>query len=265
MISKLADIHAETTIGSNVTIDAFAVIQKGVVIGDGSHIMSHAIIMDNSTLGKGCKVFPGAVIGATPQDLKYEGEKTTVEIGDNTTVRECATINKGTKDKWKTVVGSNCLLMAYSHIAHDCIIGNNVILANSVQLAGHVTVGDYAILGGLAAAIQFTRIGAHTYISGHTEIRKDVPPFIRAGRNPLSYVGVNSVGLQRRGYTSEKINNILDIYRHMYSKGMNISQAIDQVENLFPESQEMIDIVSFIRDSKKGILRFSGKNGTDED
>jgi len=265
MISKLADIHPEAKIGQNVTIESFAVIQKGVVIGDNSHIMSHSVIMENSTVGKGCKIFPGAVIGGLPQDLKYEGEQTFVEVGDNTIIRECVTINRGTKDKWKTVVGSSCLLMAYSHIAHDCIIGNNVILANSVQLAGHVEVGDYAILGGLAAAGQFIHIGSHAYISGHTGIAKDVPPFIKAGRMPITYIGVNSIGLQRRGFPIAKINNILDIYRHIYSKGMNITQAIEFIEGTFPESDEKAEILSFIKRSEKGIVKFNGKSGGHED
>src|SRR5665213_1150064 len=213
MISPLAHIHSNAQIGKDVIIDPFAVIEDEVVIGDGSHIMAHAVIMKNVKIGKSCQIFPGAVVGAIPQDLKFDGEKTSVEIGDNTTLRECVTVNRGTKDKWKTLVGNDCLLMAYSHIAHDCILGNHVVIANSVQLAGHVEIGDYAILGGNAAAIQFSKIGAHTYIAGGTEVIKDVPPFIKAGRNPLSYVGINSVGLQRRGFSIEKINAITEIYR----------------------------------------------------
>ena len=178
MISSLAYVHPGASIGNDVTLDPFAAIQDDVVIGDGSHIMSNAVIMSGTRIGKNCIVFPGAVLGAIPQDLKFVGEKTTVEIGDNTTVRECVTINRGTVDKFKTVVGNSCLLMAYAHIAHDCILGNHVILANGVQLAGHVEVGDFAILGGLSGAAQFSRIGAHTYVSGHKVINKDVPPFI---------------------------------------------------------------------------------------
>lgn len=265
MISNLADVHPDAKIGSNVTIDSFAVVQRGAIIGNDSHIMSHAIIMQSTIIGKNCKIFPGAVIGAIPQDLKFDGEETTVEIGDNTTIRECVTVNRGTKDKWKTVIGNNCLLMAYTHVAHDCIVGNNVILANSVQLAGHVEVGEYAILGGLAAAIQFARIGAHTYIAGHTEIRKDVPPYVKAARDPLCYVGINSIGLQRRGFSLEKINNILDIYRHMYNKGMNISQALLFLEEQLPESDEKNEILSFTKNSKKGIIKNYSKGVSDED
>jgi UDP-N-acetylglucosamine acyltransferase len=265
MISKLADIHSTAQIGNNVTIDAFAVVQQGAVIGDNSHIMSHATIMAYTKIGKGCVIFPGAVLGAIPQDLKFKGEDTNVEIGDNTTIRECVTVNRGTVDKWKTVVGSDCLLMAYTHVAHDCIIGDHVILANAVQLAGHVEVGHHAILGGLAAAIQFARIGEHTYIAGHTEIRKDVPPFIKAGRTPLGYVGVNAVGLQRRGYTPEQVNAIHDIYRLMYVKGMNISQALKHIEETLPSTPEREAIISFTRTSEKGIIKSYGKSDADED
>ncbi len=263
MISNLAYINPGARIGSNVKIDPFAVIEAEVSIGDGTHIMSHAILMEGSVIGKNCKIFPGAVIGAIPQDLKYAGEKTTVQIGDYTTVRECVTINRGTKEKWKTVIGDHCLLMAYTHIAHDCLIGHYVILANSVQLAGHVEIGDYARLGGLAAAIQFARIGAHTYIAGHTEIRKDIPPFIKAGRNPLSYVGVNSVGLQRSGFTLDKVNEILDVYRYLYTRGMNTTQALDSIEAELPVTSERNDIVNFIRTSEKGIIKVYSKDAAD--
>ncbi len=265
MISNLAYINPAANIGNNVKIDPFAVIEAGVTIGDETHVMSHSIVLEGSVVGKNCKIFPGAVIGAIPQDLKYVGEETIVKIGDNTTIRECVTINRGTKDKWKTVIGDHCLLMAYTHVAHDCIIGNHVILANSVQLAGHVEIGDHAILGGLAAAIQFARIGAHTYIAGHTEIRKDVPPYIKAGRNPLSYVGVNSVGLQRRGFTLEKVNQILEIYRHLYTKGMNTTQALDFIEAELPSSMEQDEIIKFIRDSERGIIRFYTKGVVNDD
>lgn len=265
MISSLAHIDGSAQIGNNVRIDPFAVVQAGVIVGDESYIMSHAVILEGTIIGKKSTIFPGAILGAIPQDLKFVGEKTSVEIGDNTTIRECVTINRGTKDSWKTVIGNNCLLMAYCHVAHDCLIGDNVILANSVQLAGHVHIGDYAILGGVAAAIQFARIGAHTYIAGHTEIRKDIPPFIKAGRSPLSYVGLNSVGLQRRGYTSEKINEILEIYRIIYLKGLNTTQALESIETNLAPTLERDNILTFIRESKRGIVKVSGKGKTDED
>ncbi|MEO8720727.1 MAG: acyl-ACP--UDP-N-acetylglucosamine O-acyltransferase [Ginsengibacter sp.] len=264
MISPLAHIHPDAQLGKDVTVDAFAVIENEVSIGDGTHVMSHAVIMRKVIIGKACRIFPGAVIGAIPQDLKFNGEETVVQIGDNTTIRECVTINRGTKDKWKTVVGDDCLLMAYSHIAHDCLLGNHVIIANSVQLAGHVEIGDHAIIGGMAAAIQFSKIGAHTYIAGGTEVIKDVPPYIKAGRSPLSYVGVNSVGLQRRGFTSEKINSISEIYRNIYLRGLNITQATQIIEKELPESEEKTEILQFIKDSKRGILKVSTKENPEK-
>lgn len=264
MISPLAHIHPNAKLGKDVTVDPFAVVESDVQIGDGTHIMSGAVVMKKVIIGKSCKIFPGAVIGAIPQDLKFNGEDTIVQIGDNTTIRECVTVNRGTKDKWKTVVGSNCLLMAYSHIAHDCILGDYVIIANSVQLAGHVEIGDHAIIGGMAAAIQFSKIGAHTYIAGGTEIIKDVPPFIKAGRSPLSYAGVNSVGLQRRGFTSEKINGISEIYRNIYLRGLNITQATQIIEKELPESDEKTEILEFIKASKRGILKVSSKENLEE-
>lgn len=265
MISPLAHIASAANIGSNVTIDPFAVIEAGVTIGDDTHIMSHATILNNTHIGGSCRIFPGAVIGAIPQDLKFAGEETTVEIGDHTTIREFVTINRGTKDKWKTIIGSHCLLMAYTHIAHDCILGDNVILANTVQLAGHVEVGEFAIIGGLAGAAQFVKIGAHTYIAGHSVIDKDVPPYIKAGRDPLCYIGVNSVGLQRRGFTSKKINDILEIYRQIYTKGLNITQALETIETKFSLSTEKSGITDFIKNSKRGIIKASAKGNTNED
>ena len=264
MISKLAHIHPNAKLGKDIIIDPFAVVEDDVVIGDGTHVMSHAVILKKVTIGKFCNIFPGAVLGAIPQDLKFDGEETSVEIGDNTTIRECVTVNRGTKDKWKTVVGNNCLLMAYSHIAHDCCLGNHVIIANSVQLAGHVEIGDHAIIGGMAAAIQFSKIGAHTYIAGGTEVIKDVPPYIKAGRSPLSYVGINSVGLHRRGFTSEKINTISEIYRNIYLRGFNITQATQFIEKELPDSEEKAEILKFIRESKRGILKVSSKENMDE-
>ncbi len=264
MISPFAHIHPNATLGKNVIVDPFAVIEDEVKIGDGTHVMSHAVVMKKVVIGKSCKIFPGAVLGAIPQDLKFNGEETSVEIGDNTTIRECVTVNRGTKDKWKTVVGSNCMLMAYSHIAHDCLLGDHVIIANSVQLAGHVEIGDHAIIGGMAAAIQFSKIGAHTYIAGGTEVIKDVPPYIKAGRSPLCYVGVNSVGLQRRGFTFERINSISEIYRNIYLRGLNISQATQIIEKELPDSEEKTEILKFIKDSKRGILKVSSKGIMDE-
>lgn len=265
MVSPHAHISPDAELGQNVRIDPFVVIHDDVTIGDNTHIMSNAVIMSGTRIGKGCVVFPGAVIGAIPQDLKFVGENTTVEIGDNTTIRECVTINRGTQDKWKTVIGSNCLLMAYAHVAHDCILGDHVILANGVQLAGHVEVGEHAIIGGLAGAPQFSRIGAHTYVAGHTVVNKDVPPFIKAGRNPISFAGVNSVGLQRRGFSNETINAILEVYRTIYNKGLNTTQALEYVTMQLPACKEKDQIVSFIKESKRGVIKLFSKSDIDED
>ena len=265
MISPLAYIHPNAKIGNDVIIDPFAVIHDNVTIGDGTHVMSNSVIDQGTTIGKNCKIFPGAVIGAIPQDLKFVGEDTTTEVGDNTTIRECVTIHRGTKDKWKTIVGSDCLLMAYAHVAHDCILGNHVILANAVQLAGHVTVDDYAILGGLAGAHQFIHIGAHTYIAGHTVIRKDVPPFVKAAREPLSYMGINIVGLQRKGYSKEEISQISAIYHILFVEKNTTSIALNLIEKNFDNSTLKTSILNFIRGSKTGIIKRQSKTVTDED
>ena len=265
MISPLAHIHPNAKIGNSVTIEPFAVINDNVTIGDNTHIMSNAYVASGTTIGKSCSIFPGAVIGAIPQDLKFVGEDTTVEIGDFTTLRECVTVNRGTKDKWKTVIGSNCLLMAYAHVAHDCILGNHVILANSVQLAGHVTVDDYAILGGLAGAHQFTRIGAHTYVAGHTVIRKDVPPYVKAAREPLSYMGINIVGLQRCKISKETITAISDIYHILFVERHTTSAALALIEKNFDSIPAKEEIIKFITTSRTGIIKRQSKIGNDDD
>jgi UDP-N-acetylglucosamine acyltransferase len=247
-------IHPDAKLGKDVTVSPFAVIYANVEIGDGTWIGPHTTIMDGARIGKNCKIFPGAVISAIPQDLKFAGEETTAEIGDNTTIRECVTVNRGTKHRMKTVVGSNCLLMAYTHIAHDCCIGNNVILANTVNLAGHVVIDDYATLEGLVAVQQFIHIGAHSFITGGSLVRKNVPPFVKAAREPLAYMGINSVGLKRRGFSSDTILHIEDIYRTIYQKNYNISNALSIVEKEFPPSAEKESILKFIRESKDGII-----------
>lgn len=264
-ISPLAHINSDAKIGNNVTIDPFAVIGAEVSIGDGTHIMSHAVIMNGSVIGKNCVIYPGAVIAAIPQDLKFVGEKTTVEIGDGTTIRECVTVNRGTKDKWKTVVGKNCLIMAYAHIAHDCILGNNVILANAVQLAGHVEIGNNAIISGLSGAVQFTRIGAYTYIAGHAVVRKDVPPYVKAAREPMSFAGINTVGLQRSGFSPEKIKEITDIYKIIFIEKNTTSAALNKVEATFAPTPERDAIITFIKTSKTGIIKRPTKIASDED
>lgn len=251
----MQNIHPNAKVGKDVTISPFVSISEDVVIGDNTWIAPNVVIMDGARIGKNCKIFPGAVISAEPQDLKYAGEITTAEIGDNTTIREYVTINKGTQASGKTVVGSGCLLMAYVHIAHDCVVGNNCILANGVTLAGHITIDDFAIIGGLSAIHQFVHIGGHVMISGGSLIRKDVPPFVKAAREPLSYAGINSVGLKRRGFDNEKINRIQDIYRIVFQKGYNSTKAIEVLESEIEASNERDDIISFIRSSSRGIMK----------
>ena len=266
MISPLASIHPNAKLGNNVTVEPFAVIHDNVIIGDDSHIMSHAVLMPFSRIGKGCRIFPGAVIAAIPQDLKFIGEETTAEVGDYSTIRECVTINRGTVDKWKTVIGKNCLLMAYAHVGHDCIIGDNVILVNSVQLAGHVEIGDYAIIGGLTGARQFVRIGAHTYIAGHTVIRKDVPPYVKAAREPMSYMGLNIVGLQRRKFLPEQIQTISEIYHLLFIQNYSTSKAVELISQQVPDSVLKNEILGFIANTKNGIIkRYSKISSEDED
>ncbi|MCS6794729.1 MAG: acyl-ACP--UDP-N-acetylglucosamine O-acyltransferase [Raineya sp.] len=262
MISNLAYIHPKANIGKNVTIEPFATIYEDVVIGDNTWIGSNATIMNGARIGQNCRIFPGAVIAAIPQDLKFNGEYSTAEIGDNTTIRECATINRGTAYSGKTVIGSNTLVMAYVHVAHDCFIGNNCILVNAVQMAGHVIMDDFAIVGGTAAIHQFTRIGTHTMIAGGSLVRKDVPPFVKAGREPLSYAGVNSLGLRRRGFSNEQIILIQDIYRVIFQKGYNTTDAIRKVKEEFLPSQERDLIINFIETSERGIIR--GSNSSDK-
>ncbi|HLN53126.1 MAG TPA: acyl-ACP--UDP-N-acetylglucosamine O-acyltransferase [Lentimicrobium sp.] len=255
MNQPLAYVHPQAKIAKNTVIEPFVNIEKNVEIGEGTWIGSNVTIMEGARIGKNCKIFPGAVIAAIPQDLKFNNEETIVRIGDNTVIREFVTVNRGTKANYETVVGNNCLLMAYVHVAHDCIIGNNVILANNATLAGHITVDDWAIIGGLSAVHQFCNIGAHVMISGGSLVRKDVPPFTKAAREPLSYVGVNSIGLRRRGFTSEKINEIQDIYRYIYLKGKNVSQACEYIEANLPATSERDEILTFISKSSRGIMK----------
>lgn len=255
MISKLAYIHPDAQIGKNVTVDPFAYIAGNVVVGDETWVGPNATILDGARIGKGCKIFPTAVVSGIPQDLKFRGEETTAELGDRTTVREGVTVNRGTAAVGKTIVGNDCLLMAYAHVGHDCAIGNNCIIGNSSGLAGEVKIEEWAILSGGTLVHQFTRIGAHVIIGGGSKVRTDVPPFIKADRDPLSYMGLNSVGLTRRGFEKERIDEIHNIYRAIYQKGMNISQALDYVEKEFKPSSDRDYILDFIRRSARGIIR----------
>jgi len=237
MISPLAYVSPKAQIGKNVTIDAFAYIDDNVIIGDNCHI------------------FPSAVIGAVPQDLKFKGEETWTIIGDNCVLREFVTVHRGTASKGKTVVGNNNLIMAYCHVAHDCILHDNIIMSNCTQLAGEVEVDDFAIIGGGTLVHQFTHIGGHVMIQGGSKVNKDIPPYIIAAREPIAFCGINSVGLNRRGFTPEQIHTIQEVYRLIYQGGLNTSQALEQIEGTIAKTPERDLIVDFVRSSARGILR----------
>ncbi len=259
MNQTLANIHPEAKIAEDVVIEPFVTIHKDVVIGSGCKIGANAVLMDGARLGKNVNVFPGAVISAIPQDLKFKGEKSTLEIGDNTTIREFATLNRGTAAKGKTIIGKNCLIMAYVHVAHDCVIGNNVILVNCVQLAGEVEVGDFAILGGSTIVHQFCRIGAHVMTQGGLMLGKDIPPYVRSARHPAAYAGINSVGLRRRQFSQEAITGVQNIYRILFTEGLNFTNALKKINEEIPDSKEKEIIVSFLADSNRGLIQ--GYNG----
>jgi len=255
MNQPLAFIHPGAKIAKNVVVEPFATISNKVEIGEGTWIGPNVTIMEGARIGKNCSIFPGAVIAGVPQDLKFDGEETTAEIGDNTTIRECVTINRGTSNRMKTVIGENCLIMAYSHIAHDCKVGNHCIFSNNSTLAGHITIGDHVILAGMAAVHQFVTIGDHAFIAGGSLVRKDVPPFVKGAREPLSYVGINSVGLRRRGFSAEKITEIQNIYRLLYQKNYNNAQAAEIIEAEMIAPPERDEILQFIRNSQRGIMK----------
>ena len=256
-ISPLAVVHPEAKIGEGVTIDPFAVVEKDVVIGDGCYIHPHVVIRDGARIGKGCQIFPGAVIAGIPQDLKFKGEITTAEIGDYTTIRECVTVNRGTASRGKTVVGSHCLIMAYSHVAHDCVLKDNIIIGNASQIAGEVEIDDYAIVSGGSLVHQFTRISKHVMIQGGSRIGKDIPPYTLIGRDPIVYCGINIVGLRRRGFTNQQVFLIQDIYRTLYTRGLNNTEALKAIETEYEPSEERDLILNFIKSSSRGIVRGS--------
>jgi len=255
MHQPLAFIHTDSKIARNVVIEPFVTIEKDVEIGSGTWIGSNVTIMEGARIGKNCRIFPGAVISAIPQDLKFEGEKSLTIIGDNCTIRECATINRGTSASGKTIVGNNCLIMAYAHIAHDCVIGDNCVIVNSVALGGHVSIGDYAIIGGLSAIHQFVSVGKHAMVSGGSLVRKDVPPYIKAAREPLSFVGINSIGLRRRGFSDDKIKEIQAIFRILFQNNNNNTQALLKIETELNASPERDEIISFVQNSGRGIMK----------
>ncbi len=259
MQNSNSTIHPNAKIGANVEIGPYCYISENVEIGDGSWIAPHVTIFDYVKIGKNCKVFPGAVVGAIPQDMKFDGEVTYVEIGDNTTIRECVTINRGTaaSGKFKTQIGDNCLIMSYVHVAHDCKIGNHVILVSYVGLAGETDVDDWAIIGGGTEVHQFSKIGAHCMIQGGSLVSKDVPPYSLAGRSPLSYCGINVVGLRRRGFSNEQMERIKAIYKLIYNSGLNRTDATIAAEKAIIDCEEKNTILKFIRNSKRGIIKFT--------
>ena len=255
MKQPLAYIHPGAKLAPSVVIDPFVTIDQNVEIGEGTRIGSNVTICEGARIGKNCTIFPGAVIGAIPQDLKFRGEETTAIIGDNTTIRECVTIHRGTASKGKTVGGNNCLIMAYSHVAHDCVVGNNVIISNASQLAGEVVVDDYAVIGGGTLVHQFCHLGSHIMIQGGALVNKDIPPYVKAAREPICYAGVNSIGLRRRNFSSETIRDIQDIYRFLYLSGLNVSDAVARIEAELPATPERDEIILFVRNAKRGIIK----------
>ncbi|MDE6265119.1 MAG: acyl-ACP--UDP-N-acetylglucosamine O-acyltransferase [Paramuribaculum sp.] len=255
MKQPLAYIHPAAKIAPSVVIDPFVTIEENVEIGEGTRIGSNVTIMAGARIGKNCTIFPGAVISAIPQDLKFKGEDTVAIIGDNTVLRECVTVNRGTAAKGRTVIGNNCLIMAYCHVAHDCVVGDNVIMSNATQLAGEVVVDNYAVIGGGALVHQFCHIGPHVMLQGGALVNKDIPPFVKAAREPISYAGVNSIGLRRRGFSSETIREIQEIYRYLYLSGLNNSDAVERIEAELPATKERDEIILFVRNAKRGIIK----------
>ncbi|MCD7978072.1 MAG: acyl-ACP--UDP-N-acetylglucosamine O-acyltransferase [Tannerellaceae bacterium] len=255
--SPLAVIHPGAKIGENVTIGPFAVIEEDVVIGDNCEIHPHAVILNGARIGNGCRIFSGAVIAGIPQDLKFAGEKSLAVIGNNTTIRECVTINRGTASRGQTIVGNECLIMAYSHVAHDCILKDHVILGNASQVAGEVEIDDYAIVSGGTLIHQFCRISQHVMVQGGSRIGKDIPPYTLIGRDPVVYCGINIVGLRRRGFTNDQVFLIQDIYRTLYTRGLNNTEALKCIETEYSQSVERDLILDFIKSSSRGIVRGS--------
>src|SRR6476661_1813211 len=259
MLSPLAYIHPDARLAPGVTVEPFTTIAADVEIGEGSWIGPNVTIMNGARIGRHCQIFPGAVVAGIPQDLKFAGEKTTAHIGDYTVLRECVTVNRGTVDRGETHVGSHCLLQAYVHVAHDCHIGDHCVISNSVQIAGHVQVGDWAILGGTSAIHQFVSIGAHAFVGGGSLVRKDVPPFVKAAREPLTYAGVNPVGLRRRGFTDEQLATIQHLYRILFLGGYNTQEALNRIEADIAPSAERDFALDFVRAATRGIIKGPSK------
>lgn len=255
MKQPLAYVHPAAKIAPSVVVDPFVTIDANVEIGEGTRICSNVTILEGARIGRNCTIFPGAVIGAIPQDLKFRGEDTLAIIGDNTTIRECVTVNRGTAARGRTTVGNNCLIMAYSHVAHDCAVGDNVIISNATQLAGEVQVDNYAVIGGGTLVHQFCHIGPHVMIQGGALVNKDIPPYVKAAREPISYAGINSIGLRRRNFSNDTIRDIQEIYRYLYLSGLNVSDAVERIEAELPATKERDEIILFVRNAKRGIIR----------
>jgi UDP-N-acetylglucosamine acyltransferase len=259
MIHSTAIIHHTAKIGENVEIEPFVTIGQNVEIGDGTVVMAKATIVANTKIGKNNRIFHSAVIGGEPQDLKFVGEETFLEIGDNNTFREFVTVSRGTASRGKTVIGNNNLFMAYCHVAHDCVLRDNIIMSNAVQLAGEVEIDNFAILGGGALIHQFSKIGKHIMLQGGAHVNKDLPPFIMVGHDPICFVGINSIGLRRRGFTNEQIADIQDIYRIIFQSGLIVSNAVQKVETEIADSEIKTEILEFIKNAPRGILKgFAG-------
>jgi UDP-N-acetylglucosamine acyltransferase len=250
-----SEISSKAKIGNNFTVKSFTIIEDDVVIGDNVEIGSNVLIANGARIADNVKIHHGAVVATLPQDLKFGGEISTFEIGEGTVIREYVTLNRGTNYSKKSVIGKNCFIMAYAHVAHDCYIGDNVILANAVQMGGHVEIGDWVIVGGSVAIHQFSKIGAHAMIGGGFRIVKDIPPYILAGGYPLQYEGINKVGLKRRGFTDEQINNIKEAYDTVYKSGLNVTHAVNKIKEKSVITDGEKIIIEFIEKSKRGIIR----------
>lgn len=248
-------VHPDAKIGNNVHIGDFTTIYEDVEIGDNCTIYGNVTIFPGARIGSGVRIFPGAVVSAIPQDLKFRGEETQAFIGDGTTLRECVTVNRGTAAKGKTVVGQNCLIMAYSHVAHDCLIGNRVIVSNACQFAGEVQIDDAAVIGGGSLIHQFCHLGRNIMLQGGALVNKDIPPFVKAAREPISYVGLNSIGLHRNGFTDEQIKEIADVYRLMYLSDLNVTNAVKLIQEKLPQSELRDEIINFVNSSTRGVIR----------
>lgn len=254
VIDPRAIVSEKAQLGGNISIGPFSIVEDNVIIGEGTHIASAALIANGARIGKECRIHHGAVVGTIPQDLKFHGEQTLIEVGDHTTIREYATLNRGTSERGKTTVGHHCFIMAYAHIAHDCSIGNHVILANSVNMAGHVSIEDHVVIGGMVPIHQFVRIGCHAMVGGGYRVTKDIPPYILAGHEPLTFQGLNIVGLKRRSFSPETISQLEKLYDLIYRSQYNVTQAVAKIKTDFPMSEEILHVIDFIQNSKRGII-----------